>query len=62
MDGSMVPWAAWAGNIFLYVLGVGVIRSYLLDLKKDRDDLWKALHGHGHKGLDTNGSRVTRGS
>ena len=30
------------------------------ELKKADDELWKAINRHGHKALDSNGSKVTR--
>lgn len=29
-------------------------------IEKTQNDEWSALHSHGHKGLDGNGSKVTR--
>ena len=33
----------------------------VLELKNEDRDLWSAVNTHGHKGLDANGSKVTRG-
>jgi len=30
------------------------------DRMKVNNDLWRAFNSHGHKGLDSNGSKVTR--
>lgn len=36
------------------------VKESIDDLKKENGELWSALNTHGHKGLDENGSRVTR--
>ncbi|MFC1885329.1 hypothetical protein ACFL2O_11225 [Thermodesulfobacteriota bacterium] len=55
----------FAANIILAGLGLAIIKVWLTGIKnevqKSVDDLWKAINTHGHKGLDCNGSKVTRG-
>jgi hypothetical protein len=51
-------------GIFL-VVTLGAIKmmlnSALKEFKAQVKELWTAINKHGHKGLDMNGSRVTRG-
>jgi len=36
------------------------LRENICELKDEDKELWNAINAHGHKGLDVNGSRVTR--
>jgi len=58
-------------NAILLAIAISAVRLWLNGLEKrlkenigelkDEDkDLWAALNNHGHKGLDQNGSRLTR--
>ena len=68
MSETIVPYAAWAGNIILFGLGIWVIRGYFITtnntitgLKGSIHGLYDALHKHGHRGLKDNGNDVIRG-
>ena len=72
MDSSTIPYAAWAGNIIMLGIGIWIIRSSLSQTRTDMKDavkqmresiraIYDALHKHGHKGLDGNDNKVTRG-
>ncbi len=65
MDGNIIPYAAWAGNVVFLGVGVWLIKSDLTktrsEMKTSIKDLYDALHKHKHRGLNGNDNDVIRG-
>ena len=60
MDGAYMAIYVAGMNVLVVAAVKMIVSSAVKRFDKRTDDLWSALHTHGHKGLDGNDAKVTR--